>query len=809
MVYDDDNNTPDNDKISIVVFMNGTEIYRKQPKGSDNNYLGNYYMGCQWYVTYDKGVMKVTYDNYGIKEADTVDLTALEGWDANYTPNGKQVAVTAKSTWNGMPRISNFSIKARANANMFDAFNALALTDVAAAKNIYETLPESANEFITAEALAAVNGDFSLTTENTTVTSDIDPYRYGDTVTFTATAVEGYVFDGWYDADGNVLSTEVAYTTVITPDTAIVAKALVDSTVCAHDNIEVRGDVAATCTTAGNTGEVWCLDCGTKIVDSEVIPATGHTEETIPGKAATCGADGLTDGVKCSVCGEILVKQEVIPATGEHTYGDWVINEEAGTQTKTCTVCGATVTEEYIPPVTDIEGNWNEDGSITWLLTEDGTLTISGTGVMANSSIGKSPVQEYADRIKAVVIGDGITQIGSRAFRDMVNIESVTFGKDVTFINYEAFYGCTSLTTVSLNEGITQISSLVFSNTAIASIELPSTLTKLDARVFKGCANLDNVVIPDSVTYTGYELFMNCTSLTTFKWSAGCDWFNSLTFGGCTSLTKITVPKTVQHIKSSTFANCTALEEIDFEDSDTLFHVSSALPAIASTAFSGCSSTMVVKAWSGSAVENVAKAAGVTFQAKNDAPFKFVVNEDGVSCTVTGLRTNGATPTIPTTINGYTVTAIGDYAFRNNTTMTGINIAGTVETIGQGAFQNTKISTTVHIPESVKTIGVNAFADCAELTGVTFYGGVTDIQSGAFANCPKLSSLRRFQNLNTTIARNAFLNCTSLTSVQIGAGTTLNGNVFSGCVDTLTIKCTEGSSAYDYAVARGFKYELI
>ncbi len=57
-----------------------------------------------------------------------------------------------------------------------------------------------------------------------------------------------------------------------------------------------------------------CADCGGE--KTEEIPATGHTEETVPGYAAECLKDGLTDGTKCSVCGEVLVEQVVIPATG-------------------------------------------------------------------------------------------------------------------------------------------------------------------------------------------------------------------------------------------------------------------------------------------------------------------------------------------------------------------------------------------------------------------------------------------------------------------------------------------------------------
>ena len=66
------------------------------------------------------------------------------------------------------------------------------------------------------------------------------------------------------------------------------------------------------------TEEKKCSVCGTITVAQETIPAKGHTEVTVSGKAATCVKAGLTDGQKCSVCGTVTVEQQVINATG-HT----------------------------------------------------------------------------------------------------------------------------------------------------------------------------------------------------------------------------------------------------------------------------------------------------------------------------------------------------------------------------------------------------------------------------------------------------------------------------------------------------------
>ena len=108
--------------------------------------------------------------------------------------------------------------------------------------------------------------------------------------------------------------------------------------------------VEPTCTKSGLTAGRKCVNCGTVHTAQEEVSALGHREEAIPGKAATCDTAGLTEGKHCSRCGLVTVSQKVIPALG-HSYGDWVVTQNpsenaVGSKTKTCTVCGDTVTVE-------------------------------------------------------------------------------------------------------------------------------------------------------------------------------------------------------------------------------------------------------------------------------------------------------------------------------------------------------------------------------------------------------------------------------------------------------------------------------
>ena len=103
---------------------------------------------------------------------------------------------------------------------------------------------------------------------------------------------------------------------------------------------------AATCTAAGTQTRT-CSVC--KNVENKTIKAKGHTEVADSAVAATCTTDGKTAGSHCSVCGTVIKAQTVIKATG-HKYGSWTVTKaatctEAGSQKRSCTVCGNTETQ--------------------------------------------------------------------------------------------------------------------------------------------------------------------------------------------------------------------------------------------------------------------------------------------------------------------------------------------------------------------------------------------------------------------------------------------------------------------------------
>ena len=89
---------------------------------------------------------------------------------------------------------------------------------------------------------------------------------------------------------------------------------------CAHSYGEWTVTEDATCEKNGNKERV-CDLCGD--VETQTIPATGHTEVTDAAVEATCTVDGKTEGSHCSTCKKVLKEQNVIPALG-HDYVDGI-----------------------------------------------------------------------------------------------------------------------------------------------------------------------------------------------------------------------------------------------------------------------------------------------------------------------------------------------------------------------------------------------------------------------------------------------------------------------------------------------------
>ena len=204
--------------------------------------------------------------------------------------------------------------------------------------------------------------------------------------------------------------------------------------------------------------------------------------------------------------------------------------------------------------------------NLEWKLTDEGVLTITGTGKMQDWEYNNYSPWRSDKSIKQVVIADGVTTIGGSAFYDCSSLTSVTIPNSVTTIGAFAFDGCRSLTSITIPNSVTEIDSYAFFGCrALTSITIPNSVTEIRYSVFYNCYSLTSVTIPNSVTEIGSSVFYNCRSLTSVTIPSSVTTIGRYAFYNCYSLTSITIPNSVTTIEDGAFYDCGNVKQITVE----------------------------------------------------------------------------------------------------------------------------------------------------------------------------------------------------------------------------------------------------
>ena len=291
-----------------------------------------------------------------------------------------------------------------------------------------------------------------------------------------------------------------------------------------------------TCTQTGLETSV-CTRCGETI--ERVIPATGHTEEVLPGTPATCTEAGLSDGVRCSVCGAVLVAQEAIPAKG-HTYGETVVIEEAsclrnGKQESVCVDCGETVTERipalghdrvYEPAIEATCETSGRTGRVVcdrcgMVLEEGETIPPLGHEIEGDECIncGKEACMDLEFEISLdesyyILVGLGDCSDTHILVPDVYD-DGENGEHPVKSIKIEAFS--------SKKNGVAKAEQIV-------TISFPDSIEDIGNDAFRGCSNLVSVTFGRGVWMIGSNAFGGCDSLTAVQFRGDTsDWRVSTT----------------------------------------------------------------------------------------------------------------------------------------------------------------------------------------------------------------------------------------------------------------------------------------
>ena len=354
----------------------------------------------------------------------------------------------------------------------------------------------------------------------------------------------------------------------------------------------------------------------------------------------------------------------------------------------------------------DLYGKGACGENVDWVMTAGGTLTISGTGAMADCKWNSAPWARACSEITSIVIGDGVTSIGNNAFQYCSSLTGAAIPGSVTAIGSSVFYGCDALTDIYYGGyGIDWLATAGHND-----VPNGTAVHFKDDLYGKGACgeNVNWVMTADGMlTISGAGAMTDCDSFgNPAPWKICRQYIKSAVIGSgvtsigkyafycCEALISVTIPDTVTGIGSYAFYNCSSLPSVTIPDGVT---------TISESAFEGCSRLSSV--------------------------------------------------TIPDS-----VTSIGKSAFRDCCKLTGLTIPDNVTSIGDHAFNGCNGLTSVTLPTSVTRISAGMFYNCWALSNVTIPNGVTSIGDSAFGNCTDLSSVTIPDSV-TTIGRDAFYYC--------------------------------------------------
>ena len=171
----------------------------------------------------------------------------------------------------------------------------------------------------------------------------------------------------------------------------------------------------------------------------------------------------------------------------------------------------------------------------------------------------------------------------------------------------------------------------------------------------------------------------------------------------------------------------------------------------------------------------------------NMPTYTYTVDGNG-NATITGYSGGVAALFIPETIDGHTVTAIGNRAFKGNLRLAAVTIPDTVTEIGQDAFSGCRNLTSVSLSNNLDSIYESAFESTA-ISTLSLPSKLTRLDRKAFANCTNLQHVSIPATLTTTTYgtisddwNGPFNGCSSLNSVSFAEGiTSILSHLFENC----------------------------
>ena len=445
--------------------------------------------------------------------------------------------------------------------------------------------------------------------------------------------------------------------------------------------------------------------------------------------------------------------------------------------------------------------------------------TGSGAYFEENAVMKGSILEHFKGRVStSVVIPEGVTIIGARAFAFYPGLKGISIPSTVTRIDDYAFIKCPNLQSITVSPD-----NPVFRSENNCCIErstnrlvfgcgksvIPEGVTVISKDAFNGCESLTKINVPSSIVRIDEDAFFECVNLKELHIQEGVIEIGKLAFCDCCNLTGIRIPASATKIANGAFYNCKKLQSIQVSDQNSAYYSESnccietksqrlifgckdsvipeGVTSIADMAFIGCDELTKISLPFGiveigkdafrncknllsmvlpNSVEKINSAAFGGCKSIRDLfiPESVKEIEKGAFMGCSGIRSIKVDP------KNMTYRSEDNCCIRNNDNillfgcMNSIIPDGITE-IADDAFCGCSALDYIHIPKSVVRIGCDAFSGCFELTDISLADGVERIESNAFEQCSITSLI--FPRSLKYIGAFSFFECFELTNLVI------------------------------------------
>lgn len=453
--------------------------------------------------------------------------------------------------------------------------------------------------------------------------------------------------------------------------------------------------------------------------------------------------------------------------------------------------------------------------NLSWTLSNNGALTVSGTGEMSDFTSSTMPWFSSRSKITSVIVEEGVSSVGNYAFYNCNNLKSIRISNTVTSMGEYAFANCSAITEIYYNGTEEQwaqikLASRVFS-LANYSRYIYYTGGSCGTNLIWSAANdiltisgegdmkdwsyapwyayadeITSIIIGDEVTSIGANAFLGFNRLSSITIPKAVTKINAGAFRGCTSLTSINVDIDNADYSSPNGnlfnKNHTALIQYAIGKTAESYTVPEGVTNISDYAFEYCAALTDIT------IPKDVTAIGLHVFTNCDKLENIYVDEDNThfSSPDGNLFDKEQTRLIyyaagkPDT--SYTVpdsvAAIEPHAFYNADKLSAISLPDSLLNIGNYAFAGCTNLSNIVLPPSVTSIGENAFQLCSNLNSVSVLANITSIEPYTFYNCSNLKNIT-LSNSITSIGKSAFYGCTFLNSITLPDKlTSINSSAF-------------------------------